>query len=70
MPAKKRHGAHPARDHAYGCGVPRRCVGGVRVSDTVAVVDVIGLKTPAPAIVEPRIGNGVCRRQRREGQSQ
>ena len=51
-------------------GFPAVVLVGVRVSDTVAVVDVIGLKTPAPAIVEPRIGNGVCRRQRREGQSQ
>ena len=51
-------------------GFPAIVLVGVRVSDTVAVVDVIGLKTPAPAIVEPRIGNGVCRRQRREGQSQ
>ena len=51
-------------------GFPAVVLVGVRVSDTVAVVDVIGLKTPAPAIVEPRIGKGVCRRQRREGQSQ
>ena len=51
-------------------GFPAIVLVGVRVSDTVAVVDVIGLKTPAPAIVEPRIGDGVCRRQRREGQSQ
>jgi len=51
-------------------GFPAVVLVGVRVSDTVAVVDVIGLKTPAPAIVEPRISNGVCRRQRREGQSQ
>ena len=51
-------------------GFPAVVLVGVRVSDTVAVVDVLGLKTPAPAIVEPRIGNGVCRRQRREGQSQ
>ena len=51
-------------------GFPAVVLVGVRVSDTVAVVDVIGLKTPAPAIVEPVVGNGMCRRQRRKRQSQ
>ena len=42
----------------------------VRMPDAVTVVDVQRLKTNAPAIVEPVVGNGVCRRQRRKRQSQ